>query len=355
MPIVRQSFGSLYAALAVLLVVAIFFALSVGAVPISISQIGTYFFHAIGSATGERPSLEEAVFLQIRLPRVLLSALVGASLSVSGALMQALFRNPIVEPGLVGTSAGAAFGAAIVFVLGKNITFLSNTFLEPFLLPIFAFLGGLLATIIVYRVSTFTGKVTVATMLLAGIAINGMFGSSTGFLSYIAHDPQARSITFWMLGGFGGVDWNAVELVAVTTILGTLIAIRNSKGLNALLLGEAEAGHLGMNPKRLQRNILLLNTVMVATATSMVGVIAFVGLIVPHILRIVRGSDTRYLLTGSALLGAALLVMADAVSRIVIAPGELPVGVITSFVGAPVFLWILVRHRSIDPVGGFYA
>ena len=300
--------------------------------------------------------MEEAVFLQIRLPRVLLSALVGASLSVSGALMQALFRNPIVEPGLVGTSAGAAFGAAIVFVLGKNITFLFFEYISrAFLLPIFAFLGGLLATIIVYRVSTFTGKVTVATMLLAGIAINGMFGSSTGFLSYIAHDPQARSITFWMLGGFGGVDWNAVELVAVTTILGTLIAIRNSKGLNALLLGEAEAGHLGMNPKRLQRNILLLNTVMVATATSMVGVIAFVGLIVPHILRIVRGSDTRYLLIGSALLGAALLVMADAVSRIVIAPGELPVGVITSFVGAPVFLWILVRHRSIDPVGGFYA
>ncbi|HEY3874499.1 MAG TPA: iron ABC transporter permease [Candidatus Kapabacteria bacterium] len=355
MPIVRQSFGILYAALAVLLVAALFFALSVGAVSIPVSQIGIYFLHAFGISSAAHPVLEEAVFLQIRLPRVLLSALVGAALSVSGALMQALFRNPIVEPGLVGTSAGAAFGAAFVFVLGHQLTWLSGSIVGPFMLPIFAFLGGFLATIIVYRVSTFSGKVTVATMLLAGIAINGLFGSSTGFLSYIAHDPQARSITFWMLGGFGGVDWNAVKLVSVTTILGTLLAVRNSKGLNALLLGEAEAGHLGMNPKQLQRNILILNTVMVATATSMVGVIAFVGLIVPHILRIIRGSDTRYLLIGSSLLGATLLVLADALSRIIIAPGELPVGVITSFVGAPVFLWILIRHRSIDPVGGFYA
>jgi iron complex transport system permease protein len=353
--IVRQKFGLIYTALSVVLVAAIFFALGVGAVSIPFSQIGSYLLHSVGISSAEHPLLEEAVFLQIRLPRVLLSALVGATLSVSGALMQALFRNPIVEPGLVGTSAGAAFGAAFVFVLGNNLVWVANSFIGPFMLPVFAFVGGFIATMVVYRLSTITGKVTVATMLLAGIAVNGLFGSSTGFLSYIAHDPQARSITFWMLGSFAGANWNAVELVLLTTGIGTLIAVRNSKGLNALLLGEAEAGHLGMNPKRLQRNILILNTVMVATATSTVGVISFVGLIVPHILRMMRGSDTRYLLIGSALLGAALLVMADALSRIIIAPGELPVGVITSFVGAPVFLWILVRHRSIDPVGGFYA
>ena len=355
MAIVRQKFGFLYTALAAMLVAVMFFALGSGAVSISFADIGTYLLRAVGILHNSHPPLEEAVFLQIRLPRVLLTALVGAALSVSGALMQALFRNPIVEPGLVGTSAGAAFGAACVFVLGKYLTWISNSFIGPFMLPVFAFAGGFVATMVVYRLSTFTGKVTVATMLLAGIAINGLFGSSTGFLSYIARDPQARSITFWMLGSFAGADWNAVKLVLITTGFGILIAVRNSKGLNALLLGEAEAGHLGMDPKRLQRNILILNTVMVTTATSVVGVIAFVGLIVPHILRMMRGSDTRYLIIGSALLGSALLVLADMLSRVIIAPAELPVGVITSFIGAPVFLWILIRHRSVDPVGGFYA
>jgi iron complex transport system permease protein len=355
MAIARQKFGLLYAALALLLVTAIFIAAGVGAVPIPFSHIGTYLLHSIGLFQSGHPLLEEEVFMQIRLPRVVLSALVGAALSVSGALMQALFRNPIVEPGLVGTSAGAAFGAAFVFVLGKDLNSIANSFVGPIMLPLFAFIGASIATIVVYRLSTYGGKVTVATMLLAGIAINGLFTSGTGFLSYIAHDPQARSITFWNLGTFAGASWNAVLLVFITTGTGIVIALRSARGLNALLLGEAEAGHLGINPVSLKRKILILNTIVVATATSMVGVIAFVGLIVPHILRIIRGSDNRYLITGSALLGAIVMVVADALSRVIISPAELPVGILTSIAGAPVFLWILVRHRTMDPVGGFYA
>ena len=329
-------------------------AIRTGAVDITYKEI----FVSLAKFFGFHPDakiapIQEGVFMQIRLPRVLLCVIVGAGLSVSGALMQALFRNPIVEPGLIGTSSGAAFGAALVFVVGKNFFAQYSHLLGIMALPASAFVFSLIATTLVYKLSSSFGKITVSIMILVGVAINAIAASCTGFLSYIARDPQARSITFWNLGTFSGADWNSVILVYAVTIPSIILVLRYSKALNALLLGESEAGYLGINTDSLKTKIILLNTFIVAIATSVVGVIGFVGLIVPHLLRMIKSSDNRFLIIGSTFVGAILMNVADMVSRVIIAPAELPIGIVTSFVGAPVFIWILLRQKG--GRGGFYA
>ena len=300
-------------------------------------------------------SVHEGLFFEIRLPRTLLCVFVGAALSVSGALMQSLFRNPIVEPGLIGTSAGSALGAALLIVLGSNSFFTNIAFLGDLLMPFCAFLGGLIATALVYYFSASLNRVNVSIMILAGIAVNAIANGGTGFLAYIARDPQARSITFWSLGSLSGANWQPVWIVGCSTITGIILALRFSRPLNALQLGDSEAGYLGVHTERLKISVILVNTLLVSVATSIVGIIAFVGLIVPHLLRLLKGSDNRYLLIGSSLLGASLLVLTDVVCRIVIAPAEMPVGIVTAFVGAPVFLWLLSRYKNNQQKGGFYA
>jgi ABC-type Mn2+/Zn2+ transport system permease subunit len=199
------------------------------------------------------------------------------------------------------------------------------------------------------------GKTNVNTMILAGIAVNAMANGGTGFFSYIARDPQARSITFWNLGTLSGADWRGVLIVGCSTLIGILFSLRHSKALNALMLGEEEAGYLGYHTEKLKRRVILINTFLVAMATSLVGVIAFVGLIVPHMLRLFRSSDNRFLIIGSSLLGAILLNLADLVARVLVAPSEFPIGIITAFVGAPVFLYMLVSNTRKMQKGGFYA
>jgi iron complex transport system permease protein len=352
----KISFRVYYAVLGLLLLLSLVVSARVGAVSISYDHIFLFIRHALGWGRGEAGgSIEEQLFLQIRLPRVILCALTGAALSVSGALMQGLFRNPIVEPGLVGTSSGAAFGAAFVFVMGKSLTGAWVDALGPFLLPVFAFAGGLAATALVYRLSTIFGKVNVNTLLLAGIAVNALAAGGTGFFSYIARDPQARSIVFWNLGTLSGADWKNTAMVGCSTVAGIGLSLRYAKSLNALMLGETEAGYLGVRTDRLKTRILLLNTLLVAVATSVVGVIGFVGLIVPHILRLLKSSDNRFLIIGSALLGGILLNVADMLSRVIVAPSEFPIGVITAFAGAPVFLFLLIRSSRQQQKGGFYA
>jgi len=282
-----------------------------------------------------------------------MSALTGAVLGVSGTLMQGLFRNPIVEPGLAGTSAGAAFGAALVFVLGSGTMLAFTTVVGSFAVPVLAFVGAFAATMLVYRVSSSFGKVNVFTLLLAGIAVNAVCAAGTGFLSYIARDPQARNITFWNLGTFTTAEWRGVTLVAVCFVACSFWALRAGKALNALMLGEDEAALLGFDTERLVVRLLIVNTIMVAAATAMVGVIAFVGLVVPHVLRMLRSSDYTFLLPASALLGALTMEVIDIVARVVIPPAELPVGIITAVVGAPVFLWILLRDKR-QGSAGFY-
>ncbi|MCX6205291.1 MAG: iron ABC transporter permease [Bacteroidetes bacterium] len=336
--------------LMIVLVIVLLVSIVLGAVSISLEDMRLALTHwANGKQTD---SIVESVFIQIRLPRVLLCAVTGAILSVSGVLMQGLFRNPIVEPGLVGTSAGAALGASFVFVFaswfGPNI----QVFVGPFLVPLFAFIGGLIATLIVYQLSKSNSRVSLTSLLLVGVAINAVALSGTGFMTYLARDPQARSISFWNLGTFTGANWFQVELVSLVALVVLFLSLKDAKKLNAFILGEEEAGYLGIDTKKLKRKILIANTAMVAIATSFVGVIGFMGLIVPHVMRLLVGSDHRKLLPASMLGGAALLLIADMGARLLLAPAEIPIGIITSLVGAPVYILLLKGNNLIVNKGG---
>ncbi len=317
-------------------------AAAMGAVHISPHNMWVALYNAIAGRPGE--NVYQNVFLQIRLPRVLLCAITGAALSGAGVLMQGLFRNPIVEPGLVGTSAGAAFGASLIFVLADVLPPALKSAAGDLLVPVFAFAGGLLATYLVYFLSKDVAKTSITALLLVGIAINALGLSGTGFMSYLARDPQARSITFWSLGTFAGAAW---WQVIVTCIVGVIVfgfAMLHTRQLNALLLGDEEATYIGVQPQKLHRRILFLVTAIVSVATAFVGVISFMGLIVPHIVRLIVGSDHKKLLPASLLLGAILLTLADMAARLLLAPAEIPIGIITSFVGAPIFIFLLKRY-----------
>jgi len=339
---VRRSYAPTLVLLALLLAGSLVVSACVGAFTFTPARIVALTSQLAGwSPPVAADALDRNVFVQLRLPRVLLAGLTGAVLGVSGTLMQGVFRNPIVEPGLAGTSAGAALGAAFVFVFG------SSAFTRPLgtlAVPALAFAGAFGATMVVYRLSSAFGKVHVFTLLLAGIAVNAVCGAGTGFLSYVARDPQARNITFWNLGTFTTADWRGVTLVALCFAACFGWALRAGKALNALMLGEDEAAYLGLDPQRLVMRLLVANTLMVAVATAMVGVIAFVGLVIPHALRLLRSSDYTFLLPASALLGALAMEIVDVVARLVIPPAELPIGIITAVVGAPVFLGILLRY-----------
>jgi iron complex transport system permease protein len=338
--------------LALLLAASLAVSAAVGAFTFTPAEMARYLAQGVGlSPLSAADDLGRNVFLQLRLPRVLLAGLTGAVLGVSGTLMQGLFRNPIVEPGLAGTSAGAALGAALVFVVGGAGTLSAP--LGSLAVPALAFAGAFAATWLVYRVSASFGKVNVLTLLLAGIAVNAVCAAGTGFLSYVARDPQARNITFWNLGTFTSADWRAVALVAVFFAAGFALALRHAKPLNALMLGEDEAAYMGVEPGALVRRLLIVSTAMVAAATAMVGVIAFVGLVIPHVLRMTRSSDYAFLIPASALLGALSMEIVDVVARVVIAPAELPIGIITALCGAPVFLAILLARQR-QGSAGFY-
>ena len=324
-----------------------------GAVSILPSEMASSLQHFF---TGKQPAnIYEAVFIQLRLPRVLLCAITGAILSVSGVLMQGLFRNPIVEPGLVGTSSGAAFGASIVFVLAARMSAEVKSYAGPLLVPVVAFCGALAATYVVYSLAKSAGRVSILSLLLIGIAVNAVCLSGTGFMSYIARDPQARSITFWNLGTFSGASWMQVALVGGVALAIFLLTLRYAKGLNALLLGEEEASYLGVDVEKMKRRVMIMNTAMVAVATAFVGVISFVGLIVPHVVRLLIGSDNRRLLPASMILGATILTLADLAARLLLAPAEMPIGIITSLVGAPIFILLLKRFNLVQPKGGYGA
>lgn len=314
-----------------------------GAIDFSVAEIS----RALTSVLPGRPepTLDQRIFLELRFPRAVLCLLVGASLGVGGTLMQALFRNPIVEPGLVGTSSGAAFGSALFFVLGGVLHLGTSIWSLPFA----ACIGGVISTYLVFLLarSREDGRASIVMLLLTGLAVNALFMSAIGFLSYIARDPQARSITFWSLGTLSGASWKAVEIVGTSTILGSIIALRYAKQLNALMIGEEEATYLGVNVNRLKWIILSVNVVIVAVATAFTGVISFVGLVVPHILRMLGGADNRFLIVGSALTGATLLTLADLMARLVVRPAELPIGIVTSAVGVPVFILLLRRRHYV--------
>ncbi len=342
-----------FPALVVLLIVTLLCAIFFGAVSISLNDMAGAIKNFFSG--NEPANIHEGVFLQLRLPRVLLCSITGAILAVSGVLMQGLFRNPIVEPGLTGTSAGAAFGAAFIFVVAPKLSPALKSITGPFLVPLFAFAGALLATFAVYSLAKNAKRVSIMSLLLIGIAINAVGLSGTGFMSYIARDPQARSITFWNLGTFAGASWLQVFIVGIIAAFVFIFSFRLSKQLNALLLGEEEAGYLGVDINKLKTRILILNTAMVSVATAFVGVISFMGLIVPHVLRLLIGSDNKRLLPASMIAGAILMTWADMGARLIVAPAEMPIGIITSLVGAPVFIILLKKFNVLQQKGGYNA
>lgn len=334
----RDSF--LLITLLLLLVVVFLLSIGLGAVKISLDEILSSFSNFFNG--NEFTTLNERIFIDIRLPRSVLSVLVGATLAVGGILVQALFRNPIVEPGLIGTSSGAAFGASFFIVLGNTFAFVTNNIS----LPLIACIGGIIGKFLVFSLSKINGNNnSVTVLLLIGVAVNALFLSGIGFLSYIARDPQARSITFWNLGTLSGANWQAVQIVAIFSIVGLLLSYFLGKKLNTLILGNDEASYLGINVNLLKYQVLIINVIMVSVATSFVGVIGFVGLIVPHIIRMISGSDIRKLIIFGSLFGAIFLCFADLVARLLLSPAELPIGIVTSFVGVPVFI-ILLRKSN---------
>lgn len=330
-------------ALVVLLVASCIAAVCIGPMRIPVSDV-------VAFARGDGATLDPAtrtVIESIRLPRVVLGALIGAALAVAGAALQGLFRNPLADPALIGISAGAACGAVTVIVLGHSLLPALPAWLAPWLLAGAAFAGCLVATLTMLRLSLHEGQPVVATMLLAGIAINALAGAITAFVVFLANDQQVRDVTFWLMGSLGAAQWAKVVLVAPVVLVGIAVLPAVARSLNAMLLGEAEARHLGFDVRRTKWLVVLLSSVMVGVSVAFAGVIGFVGLVVPHAIRLVAGPDHRFLLPASALLGAALLVTADILARCVVAPAELPLGILTSILGAPFFLWLLVRVKSV--------
>ena len=288
---------------------------------------------------------QQTVLLAIRAPRLVLGLLVGGSLAVSGAAMQGLFRNPLADPALIGISSGAALAAVAVIVLQNTLFSGLTVLLGHYLLPVAAICGGFTVSWLVYRLADSGDRLDIGSLLLAGIAINALAGSATGLLVYIANDDQLRTLTFWSMGSLSGVGWDSVLLGAPFLALNLIVLPLLAYPLNALLLGEAEAGHLGFPVERLKTAIVALVALGVGSAVALTGVIGFIGLVVPHLLRLLVGPDHRWLLPGSALLGALLLLCSDYLARTLAAPAEVPIGIITGVLGSPFFLWLLFRQK----------
>ncbi|MFI0848130.1 FecCD family ABC transporter permease [Mesorhizobium sp. IMUNJ 23232] len=290
---------------------------------------------------------DRIIIYDIRLPRVAMGIMVGAGLAVSGAVMQGLFRNPLADPGIVGVSAGASLGAVSVIVLGTTVLAPVTALLGIYALPLAAFVGSLSVTLVLYKVATRRGQTSIATMLLAGIALGAMATALTGLLIFVADDRQLRDLTFWSLGSLAGATWTKVFAAGSIVAVALAVSPFFARGLNALALGESSAAYLGVPVQRLKHAAILVVSAATGASVAVSGGIAFVGIIVPHLLRLLIGPDNRYLLPCSALLGACLLLLADALSRTIVAPAELPIGIVTAAAGGPFFLWILLRKRGI--------
>ncbi|OBS53233.1 iron ABC transporter [Methylosinus sp. 3S-1] len=334
--------------LAAICVITFVLALANGAVAIPPGKtlhilIGAIVDHA--ALAGDRDAL---VLLDLRLPRVLLGLEVGAALAASGALMQGLFRNPLADPGLIGVSSGAALAAAATIVLGDRLLAGAGEAVPFALLPIGAFCGGLITTLLIYAIATRAGRTSMATMLLAGVALSAFAGAATSLLAFLSDDRQLRDLTFWSLGSLNGASWNKTAIVAAIVTPLLLAAPLLGRALNALALGEAEAFHLGIRVQRIKAATILLVALAVGASVAAAGVVGFVGVVAPHIVRLATGPDHRRLLPLAMMLGGALLVAADAFARVLAAPAELPLGVLTATIGSPFFLWLLLRrNRSV--------
>lgn len=328
--------------LSLLMIVVFLFSLTIGAVEISVLQTLSILFKPFGVSLAAFSAVQEKVFLTIRLPRLLQTIMIGGALGISGAALQGLFRNPLVEPGLVGVSSGAALAAVIFIVFGVRFTSQVAPWLQSFLLPICAFAGGLVATITVYRLSQSFGKTHIALLILAGVAIIMLSQAFIGLSVFYADENQARAYTFWTLGDLGGATWSKLLFTFPLVLIPCLFLLQFSRPLNAMAVGEAEAFYMGVNVERMKMTVIICCALAVGTVVSLSGTIGFVGLIIPHMMRMSFGADHRLILPASALGGGILLIVADLFARTIVQPSELPIGIVTAMIGTP-FLIYLIR------------
>jgi iron complex transport system permease protein len=328
------------AALAVALVGGVLLSALLGQLPISATDVAGSLLRAIGIDTAWAPDdpVVESTLWVIRFPRIVLAIAVGAALATAGAVMQAIFGNPLAEPGVVGVSSGAALGASVAIVLGLSA-------LGDVGVAGLAFAGGLLATLLVYGVSRANGRTEVVTLLLTGIAVNAFGGAGLAFMLFAADAASREQIVFWQLGSLSGGLWREAAIVIVVAVAGTIVALLLSRRYDLLALGERNARHLGVDVERLRLGSIVLVALLTGAAVAFVGIISFVGLVVPHLMRMLLGPRHRGLIAASAVGGGALLLFADLLARIVVPGAELPIGLLTSLVGGPFFFFLLWRQR----------
>ncbi len=330
-------------ALFLVLILSSIISLGIGGVAISPLSNIEHFASFIGLSESKLELHQALVIESIRLPRIILGLIIGASLGLSGAVLQSLFRNPLADPGLIGVSSGAALAVVCVIVLGDTYftAFLELT--RNFALPIAAFAGSLLTTALIYHLSRRDGLTDVAMMVLMGIAVNAIVGSLIGLLTYLADDTELRSLTFWSMGSLAGAGQTAWPSISIM-IIASLFLLKLSSPLNLFLLGEAEANHLGIPTERVKQQAAVAAACATGAAVAAAGMIGFIGLIAPHLSRLIGGADNRFVLPAAALIGANLIVIADTIARIIVLPAELPIGLVTSFIGGPFFFILLFRE-----------
>ncbi|TDQ78796.1 iron complex transport system permease protein [Dongia mobilis] len=328
------------AILLVLAFVAALAAVATGPLAMSLRGVIAWAAGLDGSALSE---IEQHLIGHVRLPRVIVAILAGAGLAISGCLMQSLFRNPLADPGLIGVSSGSALAAALAIVLMPALPVWLGGF-AAFVLPVAAFVGGLVATLLILRIAHFSGGTATVVLLLAGIGISVIAEVAIGFLIFISNEQQLRDITFWRMGSLAGNGWLQSGIIAVPVIAIFAFAWSIAPALNALSLGEDVARHLGVPVQRLQRLIVIAVAAAVGTVVAFCGLIGFLGLVAPHLARLVIGHDHRWLLPVSALISVVIITFGDLVTRIAVAPAELPIGLVTGALGGPIFLYLLVRQ-----------
>lgn len=311
-----------------------------GQLAITPTEVAGSLLRAIGIDTDWAPTdpIIESTLWVVRFPRIVMALVVGAALAVAGAVMQAIFGNPLAEPGVVGVSSGAALGAATAIVVGASVLGVAGV-------AVAAFLGGLVATLLVYVVSRAGGRTEVVTLLLTGIAVNAIAQAGIAFVLFVADSASREQIVFWQLGSLGGSLWSQVAVVAAVAVPGVLVALALARRYDLLALGERNARHLGVDVERLRLMSIVLVALLTGVAVAFTGIIAFVGLVVPHLIRMIIGPAHRGLVLASAVGGGALLVIADLLTRTLVAGAELPIGMLTSLVGGPFFFWLLYRQR----------
>ena len=338
----RIGFGTLLVTLVGLLLLSITLAVLIGPVPLAPALVWRVALYKLAPnlVTPDWELFQQNIIWEIRFPRVLLGGLVGAGLAVVGATMQALVRNPLADPYLLGVSSGASLGAVAVLLLGIS-------WFGAFSLAIAAFLGALLAFGAVYVLARQGGRLTTSRLILAGVAVAYIFSALTNFVIYNApNGEQIKGVLFWMLGGLGGARWDYLGLPALVLLLGTIYLTAQSRALNALSVGEETAATLGVDTSRFRRQMFTLTSLLTGTLVAVCGGIGFVGLMLPHIVRLLVGAGHRRLLPVAALAGAIFLIWVDVLARVLVAPQELPVGIITALLGAPFFIWLMRRDGN---------